>query len=151
MGGAMSTTGLPDGAPFVTGAQIGDTGTGLHLAIGLLGALHQATRTGQGQYVEAAMMDGVMNHCRVKFRDHQRLQRSSLSEYSVPTYQGMGEVPRAGNDSGGGQLGNAIHCKPHGANDWLYIVVQEAVWEALANRIGPELGQADLAKGGRLA
>ena len=75
------------------------------------------------------MMDGVMNLCRVKFRDHQRLTRQSLSEYSVPTYQGMGEVPRAGNDSGGGQLGNAIHCKPHGANDWLYVVVQEAVWD----------------------
>ena len=75
------------------------------------------------------MMDGVMNLCRVKFRDHQRLTRGELSEYSVPTYKGMGEVPRAGNDSGGGQLGNAIHCKPHGANDWLYVVVQEAVWE----------------------
>ena len=83
------------------------------------------------------MMDGVMNLCRVKFRDHQRLTRRRLSEYSVPTYQGMGEVPRAGNDSGGGQLGNAIHCKPHGANDWLYVVVQEAVWDALAKRIGP--------------
>jgi formyl-CoA transferase len=57
----------------------------------------------------------------------------------------MGEVPRAGNDSGGGQLGNAIHCKPHGANDWLYIVVQEAVWAALAKRIGPELSMPDLA------
>ena len=76
------------------------------------------------------MMDGVMNLCRVKFRDHQRLTRGDLTEYSVPTYQGMGDVPRAGNDSGGGQLGNAIHCKPHGANDWLYIVVQEAVWDA---------------------
>jgi formyl-CoA transferase len=50
----------------------------------------------------------------------------------------MGDVPRGGNDSGGGQLGNAIHCKPHGPNDWLYVVVQEAVWEALANRIGGE-------------
>ena len=138
MGGAMSTTGVPDGPPFVTGAQIGDTGTGLHLAIGLLAALNQANRTGQGQYVEVAMMDGVMNLCRVKFRDYQRLTRQSLAEYSVPTRQGMGEVPRAGNDSGGGQLGNAIHCKPHGANDWLYVVVQEAVWEALANRIGGE-------------
>ena len=138
MGGAMSTTGQPDGPPFVTGAQIGDSGTGLHLAIGLLAALHQAKRTGQGQYVEVAMMDGVMNLCRVKFRDHQRLTRQSLSEYSVKTEQGMGDVPRAGNDSGGGQLGNAIHCKPHGPNDWIYVVVQEAVWDALANRIGGE-------------
>src|SRR6267142_2395596 len=124
MGGAMSTTGVPDGAPFVTGAQIGDSGTGLHLAIGLLAALRQAEKTGKGQYVEVAMMDGVMNLCRVKFRDHQRLTRGDLSEFSVPTYKGMGDVPRAGNDSGGGQLGNAIHCKPHGANDWLYVVVQ---------------------------
>ena len=129
MGGAMSTTGVPDGPPFVTGAQIGDSGTGLHLAIGLLAALRQRDRTGQGQYVEVAMMDGVMNLCRVKFRDHQRLTRQELSEYSVPTYKGMGDVPRAGNDSGGGQLGNAIHCKPHGPNDWLYVVVQEAVWD----------------------
>lgn len=151
MGGAMSTTGVPDGAPFVTGAQIGDSGTGLHLAIGLLAALNQANRTGEGQYVEVAMMDGVMNLCRVKFRDHQRLTRGSLSEYSVPTYQGMGEVPRAGNDSGGGQLGNAIHCKPHGANDWLYVVVQEAVWSALAKRIGPDVGMPDLVNDARLA
>ncbi len=145
MGGSMSTTGVPNDAPFVTGSQIGDSGTGLHLAVGLLAALHQATRTGKGQYVEVAMMDGVMNLCRVKFRDHQRLQRGPLPEYSVPTYQGMGEVPRAGNDSGGGQLGNAIHCKPHGANDWIYVVVQEAVWTALAGRVGPELGMPDLA------
>ncbi|MDH5222793.1 MAG: CoA transferase, partial [Betaproteobacteria bacterium] len=90
MGGAMSTTGVPEGPPFVTGAQIGDSGTGLHLAIGLLAALRQAEKTGQGQYVEVAMMDGVMNLCRVKFRDHQRLTRQSLSEFSVPTHQGMG-------------------------------------------------------------
>jgi formyl-CoA transferase len=138
MGGAMSTTGVPEGPPFVTGAQIGDSGTGLHLAIGLLAALRQAEKTGKGQYVEVAMMDGVMNLCRVKFRDHQRLTRGGLSEFSVPTHQGMGAVPRAGNDSGGGQLGNAIHCKPHGPNDWLYVVVQEAVWEDLAKLIGGE-------------
>ena len=151
MGGAMSTTGVPDGPPFVTGAQIGDSGTGLHLAIGLLAALHQANRTGRGQYVEVAMMDGVMNLCRVKWRDHQRLTRGDMPEYSVPTYKGMGETPRAGNDSGGGQLGNAIHCKPHGANDWLYIVVQEAVWDALAKRIGPDVGMSDLATDARFA
>jgi formyl-CoA transferase len=151
MGGAMSTTGVPEGPPFVTGAQIGDTGTGLHLAIGLLAALRQAERTGKGQYVEVAMMDGVMNLCRVKFRDHQRLTRQALSEFSVPTAQGMGAVPRGGNDSGGGQLGNAIHCKPHGPNDWLYVVVQEAVWEGLAKRIGPDLGMPGLANDPRFA
>ena len=143
MGGAMSTTGVPEGPPFVTGAQIGDSGTGLHLAIGLLAALRQAEHTGKGQYVEVAMMDGVMNLCRVKFRDHQRLTRGGLSEFSVPTHQGMGAVPRAGNDSGGGQLGNAIHCKPHGPNDWLYVVVQEAVWEDLASLIGGEKLKSD--------
>jgi formyl-CoA transferase len=151
MGGAMSTTGVPDGPPYVTGAQIGDTGTGLHLAIGLLAALHQARRDGQGQYVEVAMMDGVMNLCRVKWRDHQRLTRGPLSEYSVPTHKGMGAAPRAGNDSGGGQLGNAIRCKPGGTNDFIYIVVQEAVWEGLANRIGPELGMPNLAKDPKFA
>jgi len=144
MGGAMSTTGIPEGPPYVTGAQIGDTGTGLHLAIGLLAALHQRDRTGEGQYVEVAMMDGVMNLCRVKWRDHQRLSHGPLSEYSVPT-EGLKTTPRAGNDSGGGQLGNAIKCKPGGPNDYIYVVIQEAVWDGLAKRIGPDVGQPDLA------
>ncbi|MFM9040257.1 MAG: formyl-CoA transferase [Betaproteobacteria bacterium] len=150
MGGAMSTTGVPDGPPFVTGAQIGDSGTGLHLAIGLLGALQQRHRTGLGQYVEVAMMDSVMNLCRVKFRDHQRLSRGPLPEYSVPT-EGLSETPRAGNDSGGGQLGNAIQCKPGGPNDFIYVVVQEAVWDALGKRIGPSLGRPDLASEAKFA
>jgi formyl-CoA transferase len=119
--------------------------------VGLLAALRQAERTGKGQYVEVAMMDGVMNLCRVKFRDHQRLTRQALTEFSVPTHQGMGAVPRAGNDSGGGQLGNAIRCKPGGPNDFLYIVVQEAVWEPLAKRIGPDLGMPDLANDPKFA
>ncbi len=103
--------------------------------IGILAALRQVDRTGKGQYVEVAMMDGVMNLCRVKFRDHQRLTRGLLSEYSIPTH-GIKAVPRAGNDSGGGQLGNAIKCKPGGPNDYLYVVVQEAVWDGLAKRVG---------------
>jgi formyl-CoA transferase len=137
MGGGMSTTGVPDGPPFVAGAQIGDSGTGLHLVIGILAALHHRNRSGKGQYVEVAMMDGVMNLARVKFRDHQRLSRGTLSEYSVPT-EGLKATPRAGNDSGGGQLGNAIKCKPGGPNDYIYVVVQEVVWEALAAKVGGE-------------
>ncbi len=150
MGGAMSTTGVPEGPPFVTGAQIGDSGTGLHLAIGLLAALEHRHRTGQGQYVEVAMMDGVMNLCRVKWRDHQRLTRQELSEYSVPT-KGLAATPRAGNDSGGGQLGNAVKCKPGGPNDYIYVVVQEAVWHGLAQRVGPDVGHPELAADPRFA
>lgn len=136
MGGAMSTSGFFDGAPVVTGAQIGDSGTGVHLLAGILAALLQRERTGRGQYVECAMMDCVMNLCRVKFRDHQRLEHGPLPEYSVQQFEDF--TPRAGNDSGGGQLGNAVPCKPGGANDYLYVVVQEHVWDALARRIGGE-------------
>ncbi len=69
--------------------------------------------------------------------DHQRLTHGPLGEYSVPT-EGLKATPRAGNDSGGGQLGNAIKCKPGGPNDYIYVVVQEAVWGALARRMGGE-------------
>ena len=123
MGGSMSTTGEPEGPPFVTGAQIGDSGTGVHLMAGILAALMQRERTGRGQFVECAMMDCVMNLARVKFRDHQRVQRGPLAEYSRQEFADF--TPRAGNDSGGGQLGNAIPCKPGGPNDWIYVVVQE--------------------------
>jgi formyl-CoA transferase len=136
MGGAMSTSGLSDGPPVVTGAQIGDSGTGLHLMAGILAALLQRERTGRGQYVECAMMDCVMNLTRVKWRDHQRLTRGPLPEYRHQEFEDF--TPRAGNDSGGGQLGNAIQCKPGGPNDYIYIVVQEHVWEALADRVGSQ-------------
>ena len=141
MGGAMSTTGLFDGPPVVAGAQIGDSGTGVHLLAGILAALLQRERTGRGQYVETAMMDCVMNLCRVKFRDHQRVERGPLAEYSVQEFEDF--TPRAGNDSGGGQLGNVIQCKPGGANDYLYVVVQEQVWSALAARVGGDSLAAD--------
>ena len=136
MGGSMSTSGLPDGPPVVTGAQIGDSGTGVHLMAGILAAIIQRERTGRGQYVECAMMDCVMNLVRVKWRDHQRLDHGPLPEYWRQEFEDF--TPRAGNDSGGGQLGNAIQCKPGGPNDYLYVVVQEHVWKALANRVGGE-------------
>ena len=136
MGGSMSTSGLPDGPPVVTGAQIGDSGTGVHLMAGILAAIIQRERTGRGQYVECAMMDCVMNLVRVKWRDHQRLDHGPLPEYWRQEFEDF--TPRAGNDSGGGQLGNAIQCKPGGPNDYLYVVVQEHVWKALADRVGGE-------------
>lgn len=140
MGGSMSTTGFPENAPTITGAQIGDTGTGLHLAIGICAALYHRTHNGNvGQQVEAAMQESVMNLCRVKFRDQGRLMggKGALPEYSRPTL-GLTAVPRAGNDSGGGQLGNCVPCKPFGANDYCYLVVQEANWPIVARAIGDE-------------
>ena len=136
-GGAMSTTGFPDGPPVSTGAQIGDSGNAVHLFGAILAALYQRTNTGRGQRVQIAMQGGILNLCRVKFRDHQRLEHGPLKEY--PNEEFPDFVPRSGNASGGGQPGWAVRCKPtteHGMNAWIYIVIQPQVWEPLVNKIG---------------
>ncbi len=140
MGGAMSVTGDPNGPPTISGAFIGDSGTGVHLALGIVAALYHRTHNGnKGQVVEAAMQDSVMNLCRVKFRDHLRLMggTAALPEYGPPTL-GMTYVPRALNDSGGGHIGNAIPCKPFGPNDYIYMVAQAPVVPVLLKEIGLE-------------
>jgi formyl-CoA transferase len=134
MGGSMSTTGYEDGPPTSTGAQVGDTGTGMHMAAAILAALYQRTRTGRGQRVEVAMQDSVLNLCRVKMRDQQRLKHGPLTEY--PNESFGDEVPRSGNASGGGQPGAALRCKPGGPNDYCYVIIQPQIWPALARTIG---------------
>jgi formyl-CoA transferase len=134
MGGSMSTTGYEGGPPTSTGAQIGDSGTGVHILAGILAALYQRVGTGTGQRVEVAMQDAVLNLCRVKVRDQQRLQRGPLPEYPIKIFGDT--VPRTGNASGGGQPGGALKCKPGGPNDYIYVIIQPPIWPALAQLIG---------------
>src|ERR1700752_5279327 len=127
-GGAASTTGFDDGPPLVTGAQIGDSGTGVHLALGIVAALYQRNTTGRGQRVLAAMQDGVLNLCRVKLRDQQRLERPGVME-EYPQYPNgtFGDaVPRSGNASGGGQPGWILKCKgwETDPNAYIYFITQ---------------------------
>ena len=139
-GGSASTTGFLDGPPLVTAAQVGDSGTGLHLCLGIVTALYQRENTGRGQKVSAAMQDGVLNLTRVKLRDQQRLARGPLKEYSqhgegIP----FGEAtPRAGNDSGGGQPGRILKCKgwETDPNAYTYFITQAAAWEHVCDVIG---------------
>ena len=136
MGGSMSTTGWPDGPPTSTGAQIGDSGTGVHALAGILAALLQRERTGRGQRVEVAMQDAVLNLCRVKLRDQQRLAHGPLKEF--PSQSVDGAVPRSGNASGGGQPGSALRCKPGGPNDYAYVIIQPQGWAPLMKIVGRE-------------
>jgi formyl-CoA transferase len=141
-GGAASTTGFDDGPPLVTGAQIGDSGTGVHLALGIVAALYQRKSTGRGQRVLCAMQDGVLNLCRVKLRDQQRLERTGvMTEYPQYPHGKFGEaVPRAGNASGGGQPGWILKCKgwETDPNAYIYFITQAPVWEAICKVIGKE-------------
>ena len=139
-GGSASTTGFRDGPPLVTGAQIGDSGTGLHLCLGIVTALFQREKSGRGQKVSCAMQDSVLNLTRVKLRDQQRLAAGPLKEYSqygegIP----FGEAtPRAGNDSGGGQPGRILKCKgwEQDPNAYTYFICQAAIWEKVCDVIG---------------
>src|SRR6202046_1416423 len=139
-GGSASTTGFRDGPPLVTGAQIGDSGTGLHLALGIVAALYQRQRTGRGQKVLCAMQDVLLKLARVKLRDQQRLKAGPLTEYSqygegVPFGKA---APRAGKDFGGGQHGWILKCKgwENDPDAYVYFITQAPVWGAICDLIG---------------
>jgi formyl-CoA transferase len=125
MGGAMSVTGFPENPPTFTFPAIGDSGTGMHMAIGILAALQQRHQTGKGQHVEVSMQDAVVNLIRVSLRDHQR------------TGKPMG---RSGNQLGRTIPGTTYPCAPGGPNDYVYIFAQPQMWKPFLNVIGrPEL------------
>ncbi|MFS8037344.1 formyl-CoA transferase [Xanthobacter sp. AM11] len=139
-GGAASTTGFWDGPPTVSAAALGDSNTGMHLAIGILTALHARNKTGKGQKVAVSMQDAVINLCRVKLRDQQRLDRVGyLEEYPQYPHGTFSDVvPRGGNAGGGGQPGWVLKCKgwETDPNAYIYFTVQEQAWGKVAEAIG---------------
>jgi formyl-CoA transferase len=139
-GGAASTTGFWDGPPTVSGAALGDSNTGMHLAIGILTAMMQRNKTGKGQKVAVSMQDAVLNLCRVKLRDQQRLDALGfLEEYPQYPHQSFSDVvPRGGNAGGGGQPGWVLKCKgwESDPNAYIYFTIQGHAWEPICRAIG---------------
>ena len=139
-GGAASTTGFWDGPPTVSAAALGDSNTGMHLAIGILTALIGRAKTGRGQKVAVSMQDAVLNLCRVKLRDQERLDRLGyLEEYpQYPNGKFTDAVPRGGNAGGGGQPGWILKCKgwETDPNAYIYFTIQEQNWERTCQAIG---------------
>ena len=139
-GGAASTTGFWDGPPTVSGAAIGDSNTGMHLAIGILTALRQRDHTGKGQKVAVSMQDSVLNLCRVKMRDQLRLDSLGyLEEYpQYPHGEFTDVVPRGGNAGGGGQPGWVLKCKDWETdpNAYIYFTIQGHAWGPICDALG---------------
>jgi len=139
-GGAASTTGFWDGPPTVSAAALGDSNTGMHLAIGILTALMQRQKTGKGQKVSCSMQDAVLNLCRVKLRDQQRLDKIGyLEEYPQYPHGSFSDVvPRGGNAGGGGQPGWVLKCKgwETDPNAYIYFTIQGHAWEPITKALG---------------
>jgi len=145
-GGAASTTGFWDGPPTISGAALGDSNTGMHLAIGILTALIGRGKTGKGQKVAVSMQDAVLNLCRVKLRDQERLDHLGyLEEYpQYPNGKFTDAVPRGGNAGGGGQPGWILKCKGWETDPdaYIYFTIQEQNWAETCKAIGkPEWAQ----------
>jgi formyl-CoA transferase len=139
-GGAASTTGFWDGPPTVSAAALGDSNTGMHLALGILTALRHRDKTGKGQKVAVSMQDAVLNLCRVKLRDQLRLDRLGyLEEYpQYPHGKFTDVVPRGGNAGGGGQPGWVLKCKgwETDPNAYIYFTIQGQAWAPICDAIG---------------
>src|SRR6201994_3072776 len=142
-GGAASTTGWWKGEhsePTISAAALGDSNTGMHLAIGILTAIIGRTKSGKGQKVSVSMQDAVLNLCRVKLRDQQRLERVGyLEEYpQFPNGTFTDVVPRGGNAGGGGQPGWILKCKgwETDPNAYIYFTIQEQNWARTCEAIG---------------
>jgi formyl-CoA transferase len=115
MGGAFSVTGEPDGPPMRPGPTLGDTGSGMTLALQILAAYIQRQRTGEGQQVEVSMQEAVANFMRTQVAWRERLGNP---------------IPRRGNSGGRLEPYNLFPCAPGGPNDYVYIMINTTrMWD----------------------
>jgi formyl-CoA transferase len=124
MGGTMGVNGYPDAPPIRPGPTIGDTGTGMLCAMGILAALYQRMTTGRGQHIQIAMRDAMLNYC-----------RTPMSRQAARHDQ----LPRGGNGVVGTAPGGLYRCAPGGQDDLCYIFCSrgnEDHWRRLVHAIG---------------
>jgi len=123
-GGAFSVTGFPDSPPLRPGPTVGDTGTGVHCAVGIMAALWQRERTGEGQKVEVSMQDAMVNYTRVALMGHHITHKP---------------VPRTGNEVTQLPPAGLYPCHPGGPNDYVYLLATTgAMWDNILKLIGRE-------------
>ena len=130
-GGLMSLTGEEGRKPLKPGTTIGDTGTGMIMAISILGAYVRKLRTGQGERLEVAMQDAILHYIRNAFCYMERTD--------------MKPAPRAGDKTvGGGWPPIGVYpTKGGGPNDYVYIFASPANPEHW-NRLLKLMGREDL-------
>lgn len=140
VGGSASTTGHMYEPPMTTSAQIGDVGTGVQLALGVVSALYQRHASGRGQRVTANMQDSVMNLLRIKLRDQLRIEAGcDLKEYAKTAHVAQVDaVPRTGNAHRSFQPGKVVKCRgwESDANSYLYVQITNPIWPDLCRLIG---------------
>jgi len=128
-GGTISVTGEGDRAPVKPGPSLGDTGTGMLMAISILGALYQRSKTGQGRLLQVAMQDAMLHYMRVPFSRTQKSGAAVLRDGSSRSTPG-GLTPSA-----------LYPCQPGGPNDYVYVFCSRANpdhWQRLLKVIGRE-------------
>ncbi len=125
MAGAFSVTGELDGPPLPPGLTVGDSGTGMQLALAITAAYVQKLRTGEGQRIELSMQEAVTYYLRTR----------------IGVSGGWGQEPAPRTGRGRGALLDLYPCRPFGPNDYIYLMaVTEGMWRAVPAAIDrPEL------------
>jgi crotonobetainyl-CoA:carnitine CoA-transferase CaiB-like acyl-CoA transferase len=127
-GGTMAITGERDGRPCKPGPTLGDTGTGMLLTIGILGALYQRHTTGKGRRLQIAMQDAQLQYSRGAFVQHARSGQPAMRNGAKSLAGGMAPA-------------GIYPCKPGGPNDYVYVFTSpgnEEHWRRLLKAIGHE-------------